>query len=130
MVIISNDVLNVLNRVFLVGIGYEGKPPLLYAESMNQLEQLDKSITNVFASSVSNAPYAWKRDNVRVLVVRNLMLSYERLELEDGTINVVVHEVAENGVIVTESKRMVKRTNQIIRETIYDFIKRNTFQIR
>ena len=58
------------------------------------------------------------------------MFSYERLELEDGTINVVVHEVAENGVIVTESKRMVKRTNQIIRETIYDFIKRNTFQIR
>ena len=76
---------------------------------------------NVYASSVNHAPYAWQRDNTRVLVV-DVMFSYEKNTLKNGSSAVIVHEVAENGVIVTEKQDMI---TQIITETINDYLRKN-----
>ena len=121
MVVISDDVLNVLNRIFLVGIAYNGRIPNIYGNIISKIENLDKSVGNVFASSVNNSPFAWRRDNLLVLVVGKYMFSYEKKPLKDGSIGVVVHEVAENGKIVTEEKRI----QNIIKETINNYLKRN-----
>ena len=118
MVIISNEVLNVLNRVFLVGIAYNGRIPNVYSSIITKIENLDRSVAKVFASSVNNAPYAWKRENMLVLVVGKYMFSYNKFD--DNNL-VIVHEVAENGRIVTEEKRI----KSIITETINKYLKRN-----
>ena len=121
MVIISNEVENVLDRIFLVGIAYNGNIPTLYTKAKSAILNLDKTLSNVYASSVNNAPYAWKRDNLLVLVVGKLMFSYEKNTLKDGSIGIVVHEVAENGKIVTEMQNRVKR---VVAETINEFLKK------
>lgn len=121
MVVISDDVLNVLNRIFLVGIAYNGRIPNVYGSIISKIENLDKSVGNVFASSVNNAPFSWKRDNLLVLVVGKYMFSYEKKPLKDGSIGVVVYEVSENGRIVTEEKRI----RNIIKETIEKYLKEN-----
>jgi len=120
MVIASNEVENVLNRIFLVGIAYNGQIPPLYTKAQTAILNLDKTIVNVYASSVANAPYAWKRDNVLVLVVGKLMFSYFRKTNKNGDIIIVVNEVAENGQIVTEREKKIKA---IIRETIEQYLK-------
>lgn len=122
MVIISNEVENVLDRIFLVGIAYNGNIPTLYTKAKSAILNLDKTPSNVYASSVNNAPYAWKRDNLLVLVVGKLMFSYEKNTLKDGSIGIVVHEVAENGRIVTEMQNRVKR---VVTETINEFLRKN-----
>ena len=122
MVIASNEVENVLNRIFLVGIAYNGQIPPLYTKAQTAILNLDKTIANVYASAVSNAPYAWKRDNVLVLVVGKLMFSYYRKTNKNGDIIVVVDEVAENGRIVTEREDKIKT---IIKETINQYLKDN-----
>jgi hypothetical protein len=116
MVIISHEVLNVLNRIFVVGIAYNRQIPTLYAKARTSILNLDKTVANVFASSVNNAPYAWKRENLLVLVVGKYMFSYSKFD--DGNL-VVVHEVAENKRIVTEEKQM----NNIIKETINTYLR-------
>ena len=121
MVIISNEVENVLDRIFLVGIAYNGNIPTLYTKAKSAILNLDKTLSNVYASSVNNAPYAWKRDNLLVLVVGKLMFSYEKNTLKDGSIGIVVHEVAENGRIVTEMQNRVKR---VVAETINEFLRK------
>lgn len=122
MVIASNEVENVLNRIFLVGIAYNGQIPPLYTKAQTAILNLDKTVVNVYASSVANAPYAWKRDNVLVLVVGKLMFSYFRKTNKNGDIIIVVDEVAENGQIVTEREKKIKA---IIRETIEQYLKQN-----
>jgi hypothetical protein len=122
MVIASNEVENVLNRIFLVGIAYNGQIPPLYTKAQTAILNLDKTVANVYASSVANAPYAWKRDNVLVLVVGKLMFSYFRKTNKNGDIIIVVDEVAENGQIVTEREKKIKA---IIRETIEQYLKQN-----
>ena len=116
MVITSNEVENVLNRIFLVGIAYNVQIPTLYAKARTSILNLDKTVANVFASSVNNAPYAWKRENLLVLVVGKYMFSYSKFD--DGNL-VVVHEVAENKRIMTEEKQI----NNIIKETINSFLR-------
>ena len=120
MVIASNEVENVLNRIFLVGIAYNGQIPPLYTKAQTAILNLDKTVANVYASSVANAPYAWKRDNVLVLVVGKLMFSYLRKTNKNGDIIIVVDEVAENGQIVTEREQKI---NAIIRETVEQYLK-------
>ena len=120
MVIASNEVENVLNRIFLVGIAYNGQIPPLYTKAQTAILNLDKTVANVYASSVANAPYAWKRDNVLVLVVGKLMFSYFRKTNKNGDIIIVVDEVAENGQIVTEREQKI---NAIIRETVEQYLK-------
>ena len=122
MVIASNEVENVLNRIFLVGIAYNGQIPPLYTKAQTAILNLDKTVANVYASSVANAPYAWKRDNVLVLVVGKLMFSYYRKTNKNGDIIVVVDEGAENGRIVTEREDKIKT---IIKETISQYLKDN-----
>ena len=122
MVIASNEVENVLNRIFLVGIAYNGQIPPLYTKAQTAILNLDKTVANVYASSVANAPYAWKRDNVLVLVVGKLMFSYYRKTNKNGDIIVVVDEVAENGSIVTERE---DKNKTIIKETINQYLKEN-----
>ena len=121
MVIASNEVENVLNRIFLVGIAYNGQIPPLYTKAQTAILNLDKTVANVYASSVANAPYAWKRDNVLVLVVGKLMFSYFKKIKKNGDIIIVVDEVAENGRIVTEEIRI----RNIIKETIEKYLKKN-----
>ena len=119
MVVYSREVLNVLDRIFLVGIAYDGRIPPLYSKIKTAILNLDKSVMNVFASSVNNAPYAWKREDLLVLVVGKYMFSYEKYEDENL---VIVHEVAENGRIVTEREDKIKT---IIKETINQYLKEN-----
>lgn len=119
MVVYSREVLNVLDRIFLVGIAYDGRIPPLYSKIKTAILNLDKSVMNVFASSVNNAPYAWKREDLLVLVVGKYMFSYEKYEDENL---VIVHEVAENGRIVTEREDKIKT---IIKETISQYLKDN-----
>ena len=83
---------------------------------------LDKTVANVYASSVTNAPFAWKRDNILVLVVGKLMFSYLKKIKKNGDIIIVVDEIAENGQIVTEREKKIKA---IIRETIEQYLKQN-----
>ena len=122
MVISSKEAENVLDRIFLVGVAYDGTIPPLYTKAKSAISNLDRTVLNVYASSVNNAPYAWKRDNTRVLVVDELMFSYEKNTLKNGSIAVIVHEVAENGVIVNEKQDMI---TQIITETINDYLRKN-----
>ena len=122
MVIVSDEIENVLDRIFLVGIAYNGSIPPLYTKAKSAILNLDKSSLNVYASSVNNAPFSWKRDNLSVLIVDNLMFSYEKNTLKDGSIGVIVHEIAENGVIVTEKHDRIKC---IVIETINKFLKKN-----
>ena len=112
MVIINEAVRDVLRRVYLVGIAYNGEIPKLYFQSMDALERLDKSVASIPATAVNNAPFTWKRDKVLVLSVGRLMFSYERVNQDKGEVAVIVHEVAENGVIVTEA--MEKAIQHII----------------
>jgi hypothetical protein len=119
MVVYSREVLNVLDRTFLVGIAYDGRIPPLYSKIKTAILNLDKSVANVFATSVNNAPYAWKRENLLVLVVGKYMFSYEKYEDENV---VIIHEVAENGRIVTELEDKIKT---IIKETINQYLKDN-----
>ena len=122
MVILSREVENVLDRIFLVGIAYNGKIPPLYSKAKATLLNLDKSVANIYAPSVNNAPFAWKRDNLLVLVVGKYMFSYEKNTLKDGSVGVIVNEVAENGKIVTEREKKIKA---IIREVIEQYLKQN-----
>ena len=122
MVIYSNEVENVLDRIFLVGVAYNGQIPPLYTKAKTAILNLDKTVSNVYASSVNNAPFAWKRDNVLVLVVGKLMFSYLKKINKDGNIIIVVDEVAENGRIVTEREKKIKA---IIKETIEQYLKEN-----
>ena len=122
MVIANNEVENVLNRIFLIGIAYNGRIPPLYTKAQTAILNLDKTVANIYASSVANAPYAWKRDNVLVLVVGKLMFSYFRKTNKNGDIVVVVDEVAENGRIVTEREDKIKT---IIKETINRYLNEN-----
>ena len=122
MVIYSNEVENVLDRIFLVGVAYNGQIPPLYTKAKTAILNLDKTVSNVYASSVNNVPFAWKRDNVLVLVVGKLMFSYLKKINKDGNIIIVVDEVAENGRIVTEREKKIKA---IIKETIEQYLKEN-----
>ena len=115
MVIVDGTIRNVLNRIFLVGIANSGKIPMLYSQAINALNSLDKTIASTNASAVNNAPFAWKRDKMLVLVVGNLMFSYRRKTARNGDVVVIVEEVAQNGKILTETKPNISR---IISETI------------
>lgn len=101
MVIVNETIKNVLNRIFLVGIAYNGQIPKLYSQSVSEIETLDSSVLNKNASSVNNAPFAWVRDKMLVLRVGKLMFAYSKQHINGETI-VIVDEVAENGIIVTE----------------------------
>lgn len=125
MVLINNDVENVLNRIFLVGIGYNGKIPPLYAKARNKILQLDKTITSTNASAVNNAPFAWKRDKMLVLVVGNLMFSYRRKTARNSDVVIIVEEVAQNGKILTETKPNISR---IISETIDRYLEKYLYR--
>ena len=64
MVIVSDDVRNVVNRIFLIGIAYKGRIPNMYGQIISAFEKLESSVANVNASSVNSAPLAWRRYNV------------------------------------------------------------------
>lgn len=49
MVITSNEVENVLNRIFLVGIAYNGQLSSLYSKAQIAILNLDKIIANVYS---------------------------------------------------------------------------------
>lgn len=123
MVILSREVENVLDRIFLVGIAYNGKISPLYSKAKATLLNLDKSIANIYAPSINNAPFAWKRDNLLVLVVGKYMFSYEKNTLKDGSVGVIVHEVAENGRIITENRKT--NISRIVTETINNYLRSN-----
>ena len=121
MVIVDGTIRNVLNRIFLVGIANSGKIPMLYSQAINALNSLDKTIASTNASAVNNAPFAWKRDKMLVLVVGNLMFSYRRKTARNGDVVVIVEEVAQNGKILTETKPNISR---IISETIDRYLEK------
>ena len=127
MVVTSEDVRNVLNRIYLVGIAYNGKPPKIYFDCIEAIENLDKSIENVYAKSLQNVPFAWKRDNMLVCKVGKYCFSYVKFNIGDEII-ISVEEVAENGIIITENKNnnIMKNTKNTIRLTesqLHTFIK-------
>ena len=64
MVIVSDDVRNVVNRIFLIGIAYKGRIPNMYGQIISAFEKLESSVANVNASSVNSAPFAWRKDNI------------------------------------------------------------------
>lgn len=103
MVIISESVENALNRIFLIGIANNGMPPKIYFDCKEAINNLDKISLNIFANSVSNAPFAWKRDNMLICKVGKYCFSYTKIQSENG-VSVVVEEMAENGIIITETK--------------------------
>lgn len=107
MVIINQNIENVLNRIYLEGITYQGKAPDLFFEATEKLKKLDKSVLNVYAKAVNNAPYGWKIENALVLVVGKLMFLYEKEIDKNGNCNIIVFEVAENGQIVNEKLNRV-----------------------
>ena len=125
MVIVDGTIRNVLNRIFLVGIANGGKIPMLYSQAINALNSLDKTIASTNASAVNNAPFAWKRDKMLVLVVGNLMFSYRRKTARNGDVVVIVEEVAQNGKILTETKPNISR---IISETIDRYLEKYLYR--
>ena len=125
MVIVDGTIRNVLNRIFLVGIANSGKIPMLYSQAINALNSLDKTIASTNASAVNNAPFAWKRDKMLVLVVGNLMFSYRRKTAQNGEVVVIVEEVAQNGKILTETKPNISR---IISETIDRYLEKYLYR--
>ena len=125
MVIVDGTIRNVLNRIFLVGIANSGKIPMLYSQAINALNSLDKTIASTNASAVNNAPFAWKRDKMLVLVVGNLMFSYRRKTARNGDVVVIVEEVAQNGKILTETKPNISR---IISETIDRYLEKYLYR--
>ncbi len=103
MVIAGNSIEDVLNRIYLTGIAQNGTAPKLYFKAKESLQKLDTTVANIYASSVNNAPIGWKRENCLVLVVDNLMFSYTKSVSKDGENVIIIHEIAENGEVVTES---------------------------
>lgn len=101
MVIVNETIKNVLHRIFLIGIAYNGRIPQLYTQAMSELDNLDFSVLSTNASAVNNAPFAWVRNRMLVLRVGKLMFSYTKQNINGETL-VIVDEVAENGIIVTE----------------------------
>jgi hypothetical protein len=140
MVIVSDTVQNVLNRIYLIGIAYNGQPPNSYSDCINAIEKLDKTVANIFAKSVNNTPFAWKRDNMLVCTVGKYGFSYIKYQTTKETI-VIVEEVSENGQIVTENKQYkninsMKNTmnkirltesqlHRVIKESVSKIIKEN-----
>lgn len=122
MVIVSEDVRNVVDRIFLVGIAYNGRIPNMYGQIINAFKKLESSVANINASSVNSAPFAWRRDKMLVLRVGALMFSYTKTVQQNGDTLVIIHEVMENGRIVTEREEVIKT---IIRETIEQYLKQN-----
>ena len=122
MVIVSEDVKNVVNRIFLVGIAHRGRIPNLYGNIVNAFEKLDTSVANISASSVNSAPFAWKRDGMLILKIGSMMFSYTKTIQQNGETLVIIQEAAENGVIVTEKQDMI---TQIITETINNYLRKN-----
>ena len=100
------EVENILNRIYLDNIGRKGQPPAIYAVLINSIESLPEKSVHIKASTVSNAPFAWKRDNLYVLRANeHYMFSYEILvDDETGEEICAIYEIAENGIILTESK--------------------------
>lgn len=121
MVIVSEDVKNVVNRIFLVGIAHRGRIPNLYGNIVNAFEKLDTSVANISASSVNSAPFAWKRDRMLVLKIGSMMFSYTKTIQQNGETLVIIQEAAENGRIVTEQQDRIKH---IIKETIEQYLER------
>lgn len=83
MVIINKTVINVLNRIFLVGIAYNSKI-----------------------------------DKILVLYVGNLMFAFRKKTLQNCE-TIVVEEVAQNGIIVTESATKCVLSLMKRRDNIY-----------
>ena len=122
MVIVSDDVRNVVNRIFLVGIAYKGHIPNMYGQIISAFEKLESSVANVNASSVNSVPFAWRRDKMLVLRVGSLMFSYTKTIQQNRETLIIIHKAMENGRIVTEQE---KKINAIIKETIEQYLKRN-----
>ena len=107
MVIINDSVLNVLNRIYLDSITHKGYAPDLYFEAIDALNRLDTSVLSVYANSVNNAPFNWKRENGLVLRVQHLLFLYQKEIDKYNNKIIIVHEIAENGMIVTEELNKV-----------------------
>ena len=113
MVVYKECIKDVLSRIYLEGISYNGKPPQRYWEAKQALERLDKTCLTVNSSSDPNSPIGWRRNNCPILIVGKknyrLKFAYTKQQLNNGEILVTVDEVADgNGNILTEKVNRVK----------------------
>ena len=99
MVIVSDDVRNVVNRIFLIGIAYKGRIPNMYGQIISAFEKLESSVANVNASSVNSVPFAWRRDKMLVLRVGSLMFSYTKTIQQNGEIKETVEQYLKRNLI-------------------------------
>ena len=108
MVVCNECIKNVLSRIYLEGVTYNGRAPQIYWEAKHALERLDKTCLTVNSNSDPYSPLGWRRNNYPILVVgRNnnrLKFTYTKKQLNNGEILNTVDEVADAyGNILTES---------------------------
>lgn len=103
MIQISNDVQQVIDRIFLDCATSKVKKLDICGEIDTAISKLDKITFHKKAKDVDEAPFAWKREDLFLLKVRYYMFSYKILNLPQGIL-VTVEEVAKNGQIITEKE--------------------------
>ena len=101
MILYSNSVQNVLDRLFLEDVAFSGKEPNTYNECIEALEGLENCIIGMTA----NKPLAWAREKTKFIPVGRYWFSYK--VLPDA---IVVDEVYDTltGQIITEAIAQIK----------------------
>lgn len=139
MVLWSNTIENVLSRIYLEGIAYNGKAPQLYWDAKEALEQLDKTCLTVNSTTDPYCPLNQRIENYPIIVVgknkTRLKFSYTKKQLSNGEVLIVVEEVANAyGRILTEnydSKQIIRLTKSelraIIKESVRTILKEHTY---
>lgn len=116
------EVRNILNRIYLDGIGRYGYPPSVYSSLINSIEYLPEKSIHIKALSVSNAPFAWKRDNLYVLKASNhYMFSYMIFaDVKTGEDVCAIYEIAKDGRILTESNMSYSQKEMLYESIMQD----------
>jgi hypothetical protein len=101
MIIYSNEVKNVLDRIFLEEIALRGNELKTYNQCIETLDSLENSIITYYA----HEPFAWKRDKVPYVKAGRYWFSYKRYPSA-----IIVQEVydSQKGIIITEGIMKVK----------------------
>lgn len=95
MVIYSNSVKNVLDRLFLEAAAFRGNTPTIYNNCISALQNLERCQMD----KIATAPFAWVRDKMYTVQVGRYCFSYRRFpnsiiveEVYDTYIQQIIYE--------------------------------------
>ena len=95
VIIYSNSVRNVLDRMYLEAVAFRGATPKEYGECIDAIESLPSSIVTIRA----NRPLCWAREKATIICPNRYWFSYKRFSNA-----ILIDEVydSKSGQILTE----------------------------